>query len=132
MAVERMTKQRKAIYQNLASRHDHPTAQQLHQDLLKTYPNISLATVYRNLHLLAEIGVIRVIHGETIDHFDADMHPHYHIMCQCCGDISDFFIPPIKEIEKVASDYATAQISGYTLVFYGICPKCAEQQNSES
>ena len=77
------SKQRDSIKEFLKGRKDHPTAAVVYENVRKTIPNISLGTVYRNLTLLADIGEISRIHvGDGVDHFDADISPHYHFICR--------------------------------------------------
>lgn len=58
MAMEKKSRQRDALLANLASRTDHPTADELYFDLKQEFPNISLGTVYRNLAQLSESNAI--------------------------------------------------------------------------
>jgi Fe2+ or Zn2+ uptake regulation protein len=88
--MQRLSKQRERLLNNLQCRHDHPTACQLYDSVKKDLPKISLGTVYRNLKLLCRAGLIREIpvKGEP-SHFDADIDRHYHLRCLKCGKISD-------------------------------------------
>ncbi|MDE6964875.1 MAG: transcriptional repressor, partial [Lachnospiraceae bacterium] len=88
------SKQRDSIKEFLSTRKDHPTADVVYMNVRKSFPNISLGTVYRNLTLLADIGEIaRLRIGDGADHFDYDTSPHYHFVCLECGEVSDFDFP---------------------------------------
>ncbi|HPZ00162.1 MAG TPA: transcriptional repressor [Clostridiales bacterium] len=122
MAKLRQSKQRDAIYANLSSRYDHPTAEELYSSVKESIPNISLATVYRNLKQLAEIGQIRILHSETADHFDADISTHYHLYCTSCQRIYDYPVSEIPEIAKIMAQ--DSNLVSYDLVFTGVCTQC--------
>ena len=84
------SKQRDAIKNFLADRYDHPTAETVYLNIKKEFPNISLGTVYRNLSLLAEIGEIQKLStGIGPARFDGNTAPHYHFICNCCGNVLD-------------------------------------------
>ena len=79
------SKQREIIYNTLKSNPIHPTAETVHSLLRETNPNISLATVYRNLNQLSDIGEIKKIDGlESSSHYDHQTHAHYHFICNIC------------------------------------------------
>ncbi len=124
MAEIRRSKQRDAIYQELSSRKDHPTAEDLYASLKPVMPNLSLATVYRNLRMMVKHGMIITIHTETSDHFDADIHPHYHLHCNECQKIYDLDTPVFPEIHEFAESYEDGEITSYSLIFNGICAEC--------
>ena len=124
--MERYSKKREAILSYLRGTKSHPTAECIYVQLKKEFPNLSLATVYRNLSQLKESGLIRsvgVILGE--EHFDATCVSHTHLICEKCGcviDVEEIQVPDILS-EKAAS--ATGfEILNSDLKFYGICSKC--------
>ena len=85
MAAMKYSRQREAIKNFLMTRKDHPTADMVYSNIRQEFPNISLGTVYRNLTLLSDIGEIQRLHfSDGVDHFDADISPHYHFVCQNC------------------------------------------------
>lgn len=74
------SRQREAVYDFLMTRKDHPTADFIYENVRKTFPNISLGTVYRNLNLLVELGQAqRFSTYDGYDHFDGNPAPHYHL-----------------------------------------------------
>ncbi|MBQ4267067.1 MAG: transcriptional repressor, partial [Clostridia bacterium] len=70
MSTQRNSKQRDAVYADLISRYDHPTADEVYFSVKKDLPNISLATVYRNLKLLESEGLILRITTDDSDRYD--------------------------------------------------------------
>ncbi|MBO5057213.1 MAG: transcriptional repressor [Lachnospiraceae bacterium] len=120
------SKQRDSIKEFLKGRKDHPTAAVVYENVRKTIPNISLGTVYRNLTLLADIGEISRIHvGDGVDHFDADISPHYHFICRECGNVMDMDMDKM-DLEKAAGRNFCGEIEYHTICFYGKCEKCCE------
>jgi len=121
---KRMTKQRKLIYDILASTKAHPSADWIYEEARKVLPYISLGTVYRNLQVLEEENLIQQLnYGKAKSRFDGNPNNHYHFICMQCGEITDF--EPDKDI---ISQEALEQLPGvaksFRLEFYGICKKC--------
>ena len=121
--------QRDSILEFLKTRKDHPTADVVYMNVRKSFPNISLGTVYRNLTLLSDIGQIAKIRvGDCVDHFDADTSPHHHFVCKECGAVIDLTLPPLSSVDEAASAHFDGQIEGHTIYFYGKCKACCEAQ----
>ena len=86
----RYSKQRELIINKLKHRYDHPTAEMIYQDLKVDYPHLSLGTVYRNLNQLVETKQIKKLDlGDTMVHYDGNIQPHKHFMCNCWQTIYD-------------------------------------------
>ena len=118
------SRQREMILNNLCSRKDHPTADELYLDLKEELPNLSLGTLYRNLALLSDNGTILKFHCGTSDRFDGNNNLHYHLICDRCNRLYDLDHAPLTELDAMfASDYE-GKISSHLLVFYGICKSC--------
>ena len=116
---QRNTAQKKAIFSELASRCDHPSATKLYEGLKEKYPNLSRATVYRVLNAAADEGEILRIHAGTEDHFDGTQN-HCHIICTECDHIFDATFP--KNVIPDLQEESGYQVSGSNVVFYGVCP----------
>lgn len=125
----RMTPQRHAILQYLISSMEHPTADEIYRALEKNFPNMSVATVYNNLRLFKEAGLVRELtYGDSSSRFDANTVDHYHVICNRCGKITDFDHPALLEMENKAGKETGFQIDSHRLELYGICPACQKQQ----
>ncbi len=124
MSIVRNSKQRNAIFSELKSRRDHPTADELYQSLKPDYPGLSLATVYRNLRQLCDEGLVKCITGAQSDHYDAFTEPHYHLCCKKCNRIYDLEMPYMPEIGEKAQSFYKGRIDTYTLMYKGVCEKC--------
>lgn len=122
---KRNTQQKTAIFSELKSRFDHPSATRLYEDLKEKYPNISKATVYRVLRTAAEEGEIMLLHVGAEDRFDGAEKGHCHIICTQCNEIHDAPFPT-EAVSRLEEE------SGYGILqqhveFYGICPACREK-----
>ena len=121
----RMTPQRHAILSFLLDSMTHPTADDIYKSLESKFPNMSVATVYNNLKVFIESGLVRELtYGDSSSRFDADMTDHYHAVCDMCGKISDFEYPPLSDIETTAAEQTGFRVGGYRLEVYGVFPDC--------
>ncbi|MDD2648472.1 MAG: transcriptional repressor [Eubacteriales bacterium] len=107
----------------------HPTADEVYNEIAKENPNISRTTVYRNLQRLCESGEIQKIEvPDAADRFDHTQSKHYHAKCLKCGKVSDVdmdYIPNVNEKIKNANGF---KITGYEMIFKGVCPECQNTQ----
>ncbi len=121
----RRTPQRTAILEQLRSARAHPTADQLYETVRDILPRVSLATVYRNLQLLANRGVIRKLcPGEGPMRFDAEPSPHRHIYCVRCGRVEDVDGGPPQVAQPEVEKSTGYRILGCELIIHGCCPDC--------
>jgi len=121
----RLTTQRQIILEELSKVKTHPTASELYDMVRKRLPRIGLGTVYRNLELMAENGMILKLEvGGTQKRFDATTDTHYHIRCSNCGKVDDIDTPVMDELVKEAASSSTYQVLGHHVEFTGICPSC--------
>src|SRR5271157_6365858 len=121
----KMTKQRRVIVEELKKVKTHPTATALYEIVRKLLPRISLGTVYRNLDLLAEAGIIQKLEtAGTQKRFDGTVENHYHVRCVQCGQVDDIPLPLFGEIEELLGGLSNYKILSHRLEFQGICPSC--------
>ncbi|MDD2465801.1 MAG: transcriptional repressor [Desulfobulbus sp.] len=129
-AMIRLTTQRQIILEELSKVKTHPTASELYDMVRKRLPRIGLGTVYRNLELMAESGMILKIEvGGTQKRFDATTDEHYHIRCSMCGKVDDIDVPVVKELVAQATTSSSYLIQGHHVEFTGICGDCQKEQN---
>lgn len=108
----------------------HPTADEVYTAVAREHPTISKGTVYRNLNQLAECGEIRKMEIPSgPDHFDHCCHDHYHVRCLKCGRVFDVDMAYIPHLEQSIQNSHGFLISGYDLMFKGICPDCARAES---
>jgi Fur family peroxide stress response transcriptional regulator len=124
-----LTHQRLAVYEELCGRRDHPSAETLHVSLKKAYPSLSLATVYKTLQTLHELGMIaRVDSPAAQARFDAIVETHHHAVCSACGRIEDLFDP---RLDRLAAPRAKGfVVTGHSVHFHGLCAKCAKARRT--
>lgn len=123
----RYSKQRELILNCVRQTTEHPTADMVYQRILPLCPNLSRGTVYRNLNLLADDGLLFRMPFQ-VERYDARVEPHAHLQCQECGGVYD--LPTLSYDtgldEKVES--FGFRVDRHDLLFYGTCPACAKQQ----
>lgn len=125
MAITKYSRQREAIKEYLSLTKDHPTADTIYIDIRKTYPNISLGTVYRNLNLLVERGEVLKITGmDGSDRYDGNSQDHYHFLCNSCHRIIDIDMESIDHINETANMNFPGKIEGHVTYFFGKCHEC--------
>lgn len=123
----RMTPQRHAILSYLMGSMSHPTADEIYKSLSPNFPSMSVATIYNNLRLFVEAGLVRELtYGDDSSRFDADLSDHYHAICKSCGQIVDFEYPPLLEVERAASNKTGFKVEGHRMEIYGVCSSCSE------
>jgi Fur family ferric uptake transcriptional regulator len=121
----RMTQQRRVILEELKRVTCHPTAEELHRLVRKRLPKISIATVYRNLEILSDAGLVwKMDVSGTQRRFDGTTENHYHIRCRRCGRVEDVDIEPLKIIEEAAKRLCGYKVLSHRVELTGICPDC--------
>jgi Fur family ferric uptake transcriptional regulator len=130
----RQTDARRVILEEIREVTSHPTADEIYERVRKRIPRVSLGTIYRNLEVLAQNGLIQKIEGVgTQKRFDATTITHYHFQCLNCGRLSDLTSEPVEEIENAVRNLVAGDILGYNLEVHGLCPSClSSKPNSPS
>ncbi len=123
--MRKYSRQRELILNYLKNTTSHPTAEQIYADLKPENPALSLSTVYRNLNLLAEYGVIQKLSiGENGDRFDADIRDHNHFFCSCCNQVTDVFTALLNHDALAEAIGGGCAIDQHQLYLYGVCGAC--------
>ncbi len=113
----------------LESVHDHPRADEIYERVRRRLPRISLGTVYRNLDILAEYGMIQKLEfGGQQRRFDGRANNHYHVRCTGCGRVEDAPVEPMASLEDRLRDATDYEITGHRLEFIGLCPQCRRRR----
>ena len=124
--MEKVTKQfkkRNAIYECLCGTAAHPSAEMVHEMLAQEHPDISLATVYRNLaKFKAEGKIMSVATVKGVERFDANTNPHVHFICTNCDSVIDLHQIPMPHYGAEAC--GGCRIDSCALTFTGLCGDC--------
>ncbi len=123
--TRRNSRQRERILALLQGTEIHPTADWIYAQLKPEFPHLSLGTVYRNLAILTDQGLVKKIQsGSTYDRFEARVNHHYHLICTRCDTISDLALPIYEEINQRAGQMTDFHIQEHRIDFYGLCSSC--------
>ncbi|MCL2567020.1 MAG: transcriptional repressor [Alphaproteobacteria bacterium] len=127
MKVKNYSRKREAILEKICSTKTHPTAEWIFQELKDSYPDLSLATVYRNLNMFKEEGAIisvGSINGQ--ERFDGFKDPHAHFICEVCQSIGDIAFKnnqlPAISLENIEN----SKVRKIDLTVYGTCQNCLD------
>jgi Fur family transcriptional regulator, peroxide stress response regulator len=128
----RLTPQRMAILGLLVTSKGHPTVEQVYEQVKVDFPMTSLATVYKTVTLLKDVGEILELGfaGESSRYDGAKPYPHPHLVCIQCDNIID---PELNEFDEISHELAQKygfRILNHRVDFYGICPDCQEQTSA--
>ncbi|MBQ8508873.1 MAG: transcriptional repressor [Clostridia bacterium] len=126
----RYSRQRELIYQYLLSTKAHPSAETIYEDLKTEIQGLSLGTVYRNLKLLEEMGMVRrIANYNDTERYDACCTDHVHFLCTSCGCIDDIDGVDTDSVRKTIPLNDGYQLATLSLTLTGLCPRCAEQHS---
>ena len=131
----KLTPQRRAIVDTIVlNEGKHLTAEEIYDEVKKDCPEIGLATVYRTILLLEEIGVVSRLHlNDGCSRYELvhseEVHRHHHLICNVCNKVIEVKDDLLEEIEvRVEKEYKF-KIVDHALKFYGICNECQEKNN---
>ncbi len=121
----KITPQRAAVYKALTRSLSHPCAEQIHREVRKKFPNISLDTVNRTLLTFAGAKMIDIVEGHGDPRrFDPNQETHHHFYCLSCHGIFDFKADILDELELPAQIEEKFQITGRRICLTGYCESC--------
>ena len=127
METTKHFRKRDAILTCLRQTDTHPGAEWIHTQLKTEYSDISLGTVYRNLALFKEQGLIVSLGTvKGVERFDGNTAPHVHFICTGCGKILDLGgIQVPEELSGAAEAESGGRVEACALNFTGLCGDCA-------
>jgi len=125
----RLTPQRAAVLKALATSPNHPTAEEIYQQVRQDFPMTSLATIYKTIALLKELGEIQELSfGAGSSRFDCfRSSPHPHLICTRCNTIVDIDGHAFNEITQPVAQSTGYQIFAHRLELFGVCPRCQQE-----
>lgn len=129
----KVTHQRLEIYRALVSSEEHPDAETIYRCVRKRIPTISHDTVYRNLKLLSEYGLISIV-GMSHERlrFDANMGLHHHFVCVRCGLIRDFTSEQLGSIGCPKEAEVFGEPVSLHFEVKGVCTKCGSRMKNKN
>ena len=124
--VRKNSKKRQALLEALCSSHEHPTAEMLYNQLKPDYPELSLGTVYRNLGVLVQEGLVKSVgHVNGQERYDAFTYPHPHFVCRNCHGVIDLTLPDtVSGMYEEIGKQSGCEAEDYSLTINGLCAKC--------
>ena len=119
-------RKRDAILSYLRSTNQHPSAEMVFTQLKAEIPDLSMGTVYRNLSLFKQQGLVSsVATVKGVERFDGYTEPHVHFICQECDAVIDLMDMQVPEsLKSVAESCSGGSVSDCQLSFTGLCRDC--------
>ena len=125
----KVTPQRLAVYNMLSHTKVHPNADTIYKELQPLYPTMSLATVYKALSILCDLGLAQELNvGEDAFRYDADTSHHPHVRCTKCGRVDDVPALKTKGVYQEVTRETGYALTDHQIYFFGVCPECQEKQ----
>ena len=122
----RYSRQREKIYEYLLRSSEHPSAEMIYAALKEDLPELSLATVYRNLKLLEELQQVRrVTSHQGTERYDAICGDHAHFLCEECGAISDLSEVDLQQLRDTLPLGGNYEVTHLSVTLTGRCPSCS-------
>jgi Fe2+ or Zn2+ uptake regulation protein len=124
----RLTRQRRLVLEILEESQEHLDADMIHEQAKARDPHISLATVYRSLGLLKDMGLVQELRlGENHGHFETTQpNPHHHFTCLKCGRVVEFEAPQVMETVRQLCKGEGLRVTEVQVHLSGFCPKCRD------
>lgn len=120
-----VTHQRQVIYQALRAMHGHPSPEEVYARVKTKIPSVSLATVYKNIHLFIESGVFHEVslhHGSL--RVETNARPHHHLVCTACKSITDIDAEELGFASKARKLRRGFLAQRYAVDVLGLCADC--------
>ncbi|MDY6877607.1 MAG: transcriptional repressor [Chloroflexota bacterium] len=133
-AGRRMTRQRRLVLRVLEESNGHLEAEAVYLRAKARDTHVSLATVYRTLAVLKEMGLVEEHRlGEEHGHYEAVREgPHYHFTCLDCGQVIEFDTPLVAQIEQELGTQEGVRVTGAHLHLSGYCAQCQTKAGGQS
>ncbi len=124
----KLTSQRREIIRTfLQKAGQHPSAEDMYAWVGEKDSEVGLATVYRTLSLLVDLGVARAIDfGDGVTRYEIvdELDEHHHLICNECGSVYEVKEKLLADLERKVSEEADFVITSHSIKFYGICSQC--------
>jgi Fur family peroxide stress response transcriptional regulator len=128
-----VTVQRRVVLDALLDRQDHPTVDQLYEDVKERMPGVSRTTIYRALETLVELGLARrTNHFEASARFDGNTDHHHHLVCRRCNRVADIDHPSLSKIALPSLGGIGFEVIDYSIHLEGLCAECQKRAAKSS
>lgn len=124
------TRQRQVIYEEIMALRDHPGPELIYEKALRRIPSISLATVYKNLHVFLDSGMLQEVgpqHGSI--RIETNPKPHHHLICTSCKTIWDLHEGALRPLELNKKKLQGFEVKRVSIDVLGLCEACAAAQS---
>lgn len=129
--IQKHFKKRDAILESLRHSKVHPSAEMLFTQLKPQIPDLAMGTVYRNLTLFKQQGLVSsVATVDGVERFDGNTTPHVHFICTACNaviDLDEMQVP--DSLTQTATQCCGGQVASCQLSFTGLCRECKTGRN---
>lgn len=124
------TPQRRLLLDTLREARGHPDARELHRRAAEKNPRISLATVYRNLRLFKELGLVDERRLDEVHCYYEikGTTEHYHMVCTACGQVTEFESPLVNDMVAEVQRNSGFDVTRAVLYLEGYCRKCKDKR----
>ena len=125
----KVTPQRQVILKTfLENASDHLSAEDIYRMVKTNNPEVGLATVYRTLDLLAELGILKKLNfddGKARYEFgETEYHHHHHLICLKCGNVIEFEDDLLETLETMIAKKTDFEVCDHQLKIFGFCKNC--------
>ncbi len=119
------THQRQVIYEAIVAAPGHYSAEQVYAEVRRRIPSISLATVYNNLKLFVEHGLLRSVSPHTSTLLvEGNLEPHHHLVCTVCKAVQDVEGDFINYKKLSRQSPPGFDLTNPLVEVFGICRRC--------
>lgn len=120
-----MTVQRRTVLAAVLGRGDHPTAEQIHEEVVGRIAGVSRTTVYRVLDMLVRFGIItKACHPGAMARFDGNTERHHHLVCLHCDNVIDLGDTRLDNLKLPDTRHLGFEITDFRVQLYGVCADC--------
>ena len=125
----KLTPQRLAIVDVLIEQQDlHPGARSVYEEAKKRKKSLSLSTTYATLNEFSRLGIIKTLQFDSMENrYEGNLEEHLNLVCQDCGKILDYKVPPLADKQKIAEKTGFS-VTDNRLEYYGYCSDCRAKQ----
>jgi len=128
----RLTPQRIAVLKILAGSNGHTSVEQIYEQVHRDFPTTSIATVYKTVALLRELGeVLELGFPDGSNRYDGSKpYPHPHVICTLCKTVLDPNLTGVQDLTREVSAETGFRITTHRMDFFGLCRACQEEQEN--